>query len=147
MNDRFSPHLTQKQTSRSWQSTPFLFLCTQRRSIQFFDLPSAQQKARCHDTALCRADPGLFYAGTFQRGIGNRHVELFAGFLEQSLLRFQPCNAISLFPYIMADFHGAEFWPAHGAEMRGLMRLLGQGFVVEARAGGRRRPRWRCARR
>src|SRR5215831_18652793 len=32
--------------------------------------------------------------------------------------------------HVLGDLHGAELRPAHGAEMRDLVRLLGQGLVV-----------------
>ena len=36
---------------------------------------------------------------------------------------------------LLGDLHGAELGPAHGAEMRDLVRVLGQGFVVEVLGG------------
>ena len=39
--------------------------------------------------------------------------------------------------YFPADFHRAEFWSAHGAEVRNFARFLRQGFIVIG-AGGKR---------
>ena len=41
--------------------------------------------------------------------------------------------------HVLGDLHGAEFVPAHGAEMRDLVRLLGSGRGTRARCRGRAR--------
>ena len=63
------------------------------------------------------------------RGSAVRHVERAAAGVE---LRAHLVHALlGVVADVLGDAHGAEFRPAHRAEMRGLVRLLGQRLVVE----------------
>ncbi len=66
-------------------------------------------------------------------------VEELGGFLGHPDLEgccFVDAVGGGVFADVLADFHGAEMWAAHGAEMRGLRRVRGQGFVVEVPGRG-----------
>ena len=68
------------------------------------------------------------------------HIFELLGHLIHALKRFdglergffiigQPVRVIA---HILRDFHRAEFRPAHGAEMGDLMRVFGQGLIMNA---------------
>ena len=68
------------------------------------------------------------------------HIFELLGHLIHALKRFNGIERgffiirepVRIIAHILRDFHGAEFGSAHGAEMGDLMRVFGQGLVMEA---------------
>src|SRR5262245_55734781 len=66
--------------------------------------------------------------------LGARLAELSAHLFHAALLLPQRRGVVA---HLLGDLHGAEFRPAHRAEMGELVRLLGQRLVMEAARGVR----------
>src|ERR1700733_3486183 len=58
-------------------------------------------------------------------------VDFLAGFGKLHALGFHAGDSLGFDPQILGNFHRTEFRPAHGTEMRHLMRLFWQRLVME----------------